>query len=151
MHWPSHCKAFYAQWIIRFLHPRRSPWKNVLREWVQNAHLRDGILLANVSDNHHKGPPESAPYIRQCLKAFGELKLRQDTTILDRACLGEPLFWNHRFTANSLSTTTTEEWQDQLEPRYDPHTRPCRRKRGPIHQRHVDRPPVQNGPRRQKK
>ncbi len=21
MHWPSHCQAFYAQWIIRFMHP----------------------------------------------------------------------------------------------------------------------------------
>ena len=29
LHWESHCKAFYASWIVRFLDPRRSPWKDV--------------------------------------------------------------------------------------------------------------------------
>ena len=36
MHWLSHANAFYAEWIIRYLHPRRAPWKHILTHWIEN-------------------------------------------------------------------------------------------------------------------
>jgi hypothetical protein len=34
MHLPSHILGFQAQWIQRYLDPRKAPWKNVLDRWI---------------------------------------------------------------------------------------------------------------------
>ena len=34
MHLKSHIKAFQAQWIVKYLDPRDSPWKDVLDHWI---------------------------------------------------------------------------------------------------------------------
>ena len=45
MHLESHIKAFQAQWIIKYLDPRDSPWKNALDHWLSDDKLGRGILL----------------------------------------------------------------------------------------------------------
>ena len=55
MNFPLHCQAFYAQWIVRYLHPRRAPWKIVADKW-----LSDGLLRAGQIDS----PRERARQLR---------------------------------------------------------------------------------------
>ena len=109
MHWPSHCTAFYAQWIVRFMHPRKSPWKTILRSWIQNEHLRDGTLLSSVDTNNMTNIPTTATYMRRCLKAFQSLNITQNYDLTDESCLGEPLFYNNRFTL-PFSEQQIDQW-----------------------------------------
>ena len=97
MHWLSHCEAFYAQWMIRYLHPRRAPWKEILDHWL-HGHIGRAILVANVDreDILDKIPP-GATYIRRCLSAFLSLKVTQNLDLLDETVQAEPAWYNHRF------------------------------------------------------
>jgi hypothetical protein len=117
MHWPSHCNAFYTQWIVRYLHPRQAPWKTVLRTWIKDEHLQDGILLADTTDSSKIAGrvPKTAPYIKrwQCLSAFADLRLKQNTTDPGDSCAAEPLFTNRRFTV-PISDTRSRIWQGAL-------------------------------------
>ena len=65
MHWPSHCSAFYAQWVVRYLDPRRAPWKSIVHEWIADEHTGDAIILGR-SRHRDRVPhiPETALYIR---------------------------------------------------------------------------------------
>ena len=36
IHWPSHCDAYYATWIVRYLEPRAAPWKSIMRFYIQD-------------------------------------------------------------------------------------------------------------------
>ena len=51
MNFPLHCQAFYAQWIVRYLHPRRAPWKIVADKWLSDGLLGRSVLLVNAHDN----------------------------------------------------------------------------------------------------
>ena len=112
MHWASHCEAFYAHWIVRYLHPRKSPWKQILSYWIQDEHIGSSIVIAN-SDKESilKLIPESAKYITRCLKAFFSLNLQQNTAILDHAVLAEPLWYNHRF---HVQVQKLNRWKNTL-------------------------------------
>ena len=46
MHLESHIKAFQAQWIIKYLDPRDSPWKNALDHWLSDDKLGRGTIRA---------------------------------------------------------------------------------------------------------
>eukprot|EP00966_Prymnesium_polylepis_P249443 5767219-Prymnesium_polylepis.1 len=90
MHWESHCEAFYAQWIVRYLHPRKAPWKTILRHWItageregddDSPHgLGDAILLApapvNTTALDHI--PSTAKYARRCVASFLSLRMQQN-------------------------------------------------------------------------
>ena len=83
MHWPSHCEAYYATWIIRYLHPRKAQWKNILRHYIDNEFIHDGILVAAALDRDRSAQlPLSATYIRRCLRSFAMLRLTQNTDLL---------------------------------------------------------------------
>ena len=45
MHWESHCEAFYAQWMIRYLHPRKAPWKEIAGLWICEGTLGRGVIV----------------------------------------------------------------------------------------------------------
>ena len=100
MHWDSHCSAIYAEWVVRLLHPRRAPWKEVVRAWYPEWNkLEDGILVAD-SDDKKKildHIPPNAKYLRTCITEFIKLDLTQNTTIKDATLLAEPLWLNFRF------------------------------------------------------
>ena len=85
MHWASHCKAFYAQWIVRFLSPRRAPWKSILSHWIADKYIGDAILLSSARDGSStKDVTKTAPYARACLKAFAELDIHDTTRRVDQ-------------------------------------------------------------------
>ena len=52
MHWESHCQAFYAQWMIRYLHPRKAPWKETADRWIC-----EGTLGRGAKGQDRKRPP----------------------------------------------------------------------------------------------
>ncbi len=112
MHWPSHCKAFYAQWLIRYMHPRKSPWKSILKFWIQSEHLSEGPLLSTCSINMD-AIPRNAKYMRACLKAFKSIRIKQHAGATDRTCLAEPIFYNNRFKIDMPSTSVTQ-WARHL-------------------------------------
>ena len=101
IHWPSHCKAFYAEWIIRLLHPRQAPWKQVFRSWYPDwNNLGDGLMTASAGDRCKLLDyiPSHAHYIRRCVVEFNQLKLTQNLDLKDNTILAEPLWLNSRFT-----------------------------------------------------
>ena len=116
MHWRSHCEAYYAEWIVRFLDPRRAAWKQVLRHWTDEEFLHDGLLLANASDRTREAElPPNAPYIRRCLRAFAQLQVTQDTSLpLDCSVQAEPLWYNHRFDIEMIQRRV-HKWQKTFE------------------------------------
>ena len=74
LHWEFHCKAFYASWIVRFLDPRRAPWKDVLRHWISDEYIHEAIILSSASDSDRTNEiPDTAPYIKRCLQELPKL------------------------------------------------------------------------------
>ena len=97
MNFPLHCQAFYAQWIVRYLHPRRAPWKIVADKWLSDGLLGRSVLLVNAHDNSGVDDvPDSATYLKACLSAFHALDIRQDTALLDHTIQAESLWHNWR-------------------------------------------------------
>ena len=97
MHWPSHCEAYYAEWIVRYLHPRIAPWKTVAAIWINDPYIGHKVLLSRGAPSRSSKVPESAPYLRRCLDAFHNIKIRQDTDVLDHTIQAEPFWKNNRF------------------------------------------------------
>ena len=118
MHLRSHIKAFQAQWVIKYLDPRRAPWKEVLDHWIlhDDTPLGRGILLSQSRDGHKSRIdhlPDSCTYIRACFQSFHELRVSQDTTLLTHESIGEPLWRNNRF-AIGLDRAFAQEWTDHI-------------------------------------
>lgn len=115
MHLESHIKAFQAQWIIKYLDPRDSPWKNALDHWLSDDKLGRGILLARGQSRPESLLPDGrCAYIRSCLEAFRSLNLRHDDTLCTHESIGEPLWLNPRFRID-LNPNNAEEWEDQID------------------------------------
>ena len=111
MHWLSHANAFYAEWIIRYLHPRRAPWKHILTHWIENEKehgLSKEILLTELRDRRDYIPNE-AKYIKRCLTAFLTLNVTQNTSTLDNSVRAENLYFNNRFEM-PLRKSRREKW-----------------------------------------
>ena len=115
MHFESHCEAFYATWLIRYLHPRKAPWKALLRHWIDEEHVHEGILLSSARDRSRVNElPRHAHYARRCLRAFDALNIKQNTDLLDHAVQAEPLWHNHRFHI-PMTRDRVQAWQKYLE------------------------------------
>ena len=100
-HLPSHIKAFHAQWVRRYLHPSNPPWKKIADVWLAQPYPAGrGSILAAITGNLYTDIPPTASYLRACVKAFEEINLQQDTTILDHRVAGESIFFSHRYDAN---------------------------------------------------
>ena len=111
----SHIAAFQAQWIIRYLDPRDTPWKNCLDHWIGDRfRLGRGALLASPGHNFHQRIPQRSTYIRECLRQFQNLALTQDTSLLTYASQGEPLHKNKRFPSH-ITPDARLEWTNRLE------------------------------------
>ena len=64
MHWPSHCDAYYATCIIRYLEPRRAPWKSIMSWFVRDTVIGDAILLSSSPErNRHDSLSTGARYL----------------------------------------------------------------------------------------
>ena len=115
MHLPSHIKAFQAQWIIKYLDPRDSPWKDALDHWFVNTeHLGRGAILARRGHRYRRRIPERCTYMHACFDAFQELDLQQNTDATSALTQGESLWKNHRLDI-PLSTDSIEEWVVELD------------------------------------
>jgi hypothetical protein len=101
MHIRSHIRAFKAQWIVKYLDPSDTPWKDILDHWIGDRfRLGRGILLAHSNVNFTTRVPDSAPYLKACIKEFLSLKIKQDVSFLSEASQGEPLWFNKRFSTH---------------------------------------------------
>ena len=117
MHWPSHCNAFYAEWIVRFLHPRAAPWKQVLRDWLpEDNPLEDAVLVADSPDRATLPSliPSHSVYIIRCLSEFLKLDLQQNINLESPSTMGEPLWHNARFHIH-LPRSRQTLWADELQ------------------------------------
>ena len=119
MHLKSHIKAFQAQWIVKYLDPRDSPWKDVLDHWIlrkdsgrqgQTTPLGRGVILTpGELARRAKRLPEASAYMRACFAAFAELDVRQDLSLITHATAGEPLWHNNRFTIKGADESAFTE------------------------------------------
>ena len=126
----AHISAYQAHWIIRYLDPREAPWKLVLDHWLCNPspltssqyidkdqpRLARGIVLAHVPhrDLAQLIPP-SAEYVRQCLRSFESLNIKQNISTKGPAIQGEPLWHNHRFHTPPISHYARAQWINHLQ------------------------------------
>ena len=130
MHWPSHCDAYYSTWIVRYLDPRRAPWKSVMSWFIRDDVIGDAILLSSSPDrNRHDSLPTGARYMRRCMISFHGLNLEQDTSMLDYTVQAEPLWHNRRFTIKDVPPVRQERWEERYDTNrilslLDPRSRP---------------------------
>ena len=120
MHWKSHCEAFYAQWMVRYLHPRKAPWKQVADHWLSDDVLGRSVLVAKPrpwDELPVNKIPSSAPYLQRCLVAFQQLQIKQNRSLLSHHIQAEPLWNNWRFQID-LPQTRIQLWTDEMETAY---------------------------------
>ena len=94
MHFESHVKAFQAQWMRRYLHPGKEPWKTVADTWLAEPYpLGRGMILAALDGRPcmYKDVPATAPYLKECVKQFEALNLKQNTSEIGQEIEGEPI------------------------------------------------------------
>ena len=106
--WKSHVDAFKAQWVIKYLHPYQSEWKQLLDSLLlYNNKGREkfpegrAILMCNLSNtdkkNLLKDLPGGSNYWRECIKAHWKMQIKQDPDKMDEFICREPLWRNWRF------------------------------------------------------
>lgn len=114
MHLPAHIMAFQAQWVIKYLDPRDSPWKDVLDHWFSNTtRLGRGVIMSPRGPKGISKLPPTCSYLQECFASFAELDLQQDLTILDFKSTGEPLWHSPRFRI-PLARDSIEQWTHGL-------------------------------------
>ena len=92
MSWHSHTQAFYAEWVVRYLHPADSQWKRVLDQLLLR-NKRTGksthgegrqTLICRLTSSQKtalmKNLPTKATYIKNAIRAFWRLGIEQCTT-----------------------------------------------------------------------
>ena len=116
MHFKSHCEAFYAHWIIRLLHPRRAPWKQIVLYWTEDIEQMKAtyLLPSRAQEYVEQDIPPNAHYLRRCFNAFFKINFVQNTNILDNAFQAENLWSNHRMTI-PLEDDRIRFWQNELQ------------------------------------
>ena len=117
MHWESHCRAVYQEWVVRLLHPRRAPWKEIVRAWYPEWNrIEDAIFVASEADRPKilDHIPPNSTYLRRCITEFNHLNIQQNLNIEDNTILAEPLWVNHRFPVD-IPAKRYRVWTDKLE------------------------------------
>ena len=86
MDWADHVSAFKAQWIVRYLDPSESSWKDIIDEYI----LKDtkgkikypegrGIVMQKLSVREKArilaNFPKKCEYFKACLREFWKLKI----------------------------------------------------------------------------
>ena len=86
MDWDAHVEAFKAQWMRRYLDPRKAPWKTVvdylLRDVIRDNQIGRAIVLSDKVSlaDLVRQIPGRAVYLRQCIQAFRALPLEYQAT-----------------------------------------------------------------------
>ena len=117
MHWESHCKAAYQEWVVRLLHPRRAPWKEIVRAWYPEWNqIEDAIFVASTEDRPKilDHIPPNSTYLRKCITEFNKLNIQQNLSLEDNTILAEPMWVNHRFPID-IPAARQRIWANELE------------------------------------
>ena len=101
MDWKLHAEAFYAEWIVKYLQPPKSAWKDLLDQFIvfdkrgvqQFSTARSAVLNPDSRLRYLQGLPKKAKYIRRCFMAFWKMGIKQDLTYTD-GLKGESI-WNN--------------------------------------------------------
>ena len=101
MDWKLHAEAFYAEWIVRYLQPPKSAWKDLLDQFIvfdkrgiqQFSTARSAVLNPGSRLRYLQGLPKKAKYIRRCFMAFWKMGIKQDLTYTE-GLKGESI-WNN--------------------------------------------------------
>ena len=88
MDWRLHAEAFYAEWIVKYLQPPKSAWKDLLDQFIvfdkrglqKFATARSAVLNPDSRSRYLQGLPKKAAYIRRCFVAFWKMGITQDLT-----------------------------------------------------------------------
>ena len=79
MHWPNHLKSLSIQWVFKIAHPRLASWQKLMEVWIPNIKTKlFSKLGAMAKKNILRAIPAGATYIRQAIKQFWSLGLRQN-------------------------------------------------------------------------
>ena len=104
----------YAQWMIRYLHPRKAPWKEIADLWIREGTQGRGVIVSKTDlTDTLNAIPNTAPYLQRCLKSFIELEIRQNINTADHRIQSEPLWHNWRFEIQ-LPKARAEIWREDL-------------------------------------
>ena len=107
MDWESHTQGFYAQWIVRYVHPSKASWKTLLDDLLlenvkgdQNFPEGRAILFCPMTKRDKlkmlRGLPRNAKYFRKCLDAHWKCGIKQNFEVKDN--IGSEFLWrNWRF------------------------------------------------------
>ena len=107
MDWESHTQGFYAQWIVRYVHPSKASWKTLLDDLLlenvkgdQNFPEGRAILFCPMTRRDKlkmlRGLPRNAKYFRKCLDAHWKCGIKQNLEVKDN--IGSEFLWrNWRF------------------------------------------------------
>ena len=63
----------------------------------------------------HIPVPETAHYIRHCFKTFNEIKVTQNTSLLDHTVQAETLWENNRFDTGDLTRQEIHIWKETFD------------------------------------
>tara|TARA_B110000046_G_scaffold118207_1_gene125009 strand:+ start:2316 stop:6662 length:4347 start_codon:yes stop_codon:yes gene_type:complete len=113
--WKCHVEAFKAQWAMKYLHPYKSDWKELLDSLIiydkkGREKFPEGraILMSKLSNTDKKNVlkdlPKGSIYWRECIKAHWNMKITQDTSKVDKYVGREPLWRNWRYDASDHLT-----------------------------------------------
>ena len=109
--WTIHSEGFTSEWFIRYAHPTKAHWKEIIeymlfadKQTNEISNEKDSMIYANLSQTQklkllHK-LPKKAKYIRQALQDFWKLKLVPADDTAKRTYASESLWYNHDFEIN---------------------------------------------------
>ena len=101
MDWKLHAEAFYAEWIVKYLQPPKSAWKDLLDQFMvfdkrgiqKFSTARSAVLNPDSRLRYLQGLPQKAKYIRRCFIAFWKMGIKQVLTHTE-GLKGESI-WNN--------------------------------------------------------
>ena len=111
MDWACHVTGVLASWIFRYMDPSESSWKTLLdflllqdRHRVEKFSEGRQTFLHPISNSEkmrllttkHGNLPKKATYIRDCIRAFFKIGIKQDISLLVNIA-AESLWHNPRF------------------------------------------------------
>ena len=97
-----------GQWFIRYLHPSEAGWKQIVDHFIlysKHGELkyteRRGIVISKLAPYEKLkimgGIPRTAKYLRKCLSAFWNFKLRPAKTAANEDKIGSMSLWRNHF------------------------------------------------------
>jgi len=125
MDWKTHSEGFTSEWFIRYVHPSKAAWKDILDYMLfankegEISPERQTLLYSKLTPSQklkllHR-LPKTAIYIRQCLRDLWDLKLVPTTDLNKRTIASESLWYNHSFEMSGVGWRDKKYFQEITE------------------------------------